>query len=664
MLISSRQSEILKLAGIKEKKRATGINFDAARKQISQNDIGGDQNIGFIQHVQLISDTTLLELESTNLNDEFRKILNQDEAFFVICGLVFNNKTSEANDVFPLMKDLLISKRMVKPGDLQKSEYMVGVNLSDIDSIKSLFAKLLKAVQDQELLNRSSANSVSGEDYISNDIKFEFGDGWKVVYLPAFNEKDMPIFPGKPNSSYDRTLEGNKNGLCLGSQQNLYQDNNSGKIFSVRNPENEPEVTIRISNNELQEAKGKNNLSPSVDGAKHAKIWFESDKNRDLNYLNNHDYKKFPPTTIEFARSAFAQDNNSCLTGGWVSSWFGNGILELDNYVKTLVEQRDIQIVYSGMGKKYKELIQPVVEYWCEEFVRNDDLSLFGGDKIDRTKLEHESWKTYRKLQIMKNAIEKLSKLKPDTFLTIGAGLIPEFAQYLNIAAKQSIKNNPKYFLQMFLGKYPQFSQEPELIVAAKNYAEKHPDYFLWEFADKYPAYADIAAKNLAEKDPSSFLESFADKYPAYADIAAKNYAEKEPHYFLRNFADKYPAYNDIAAKDYAEKEPYYFLADLADKYPAYADIAAKNLAEKHPDYFLADLADKYPAYADIAAKNLAEQYPSSFLWDFAKTYPKYADLARRLLANASSAHNNRLIKLSKALSMLGLDLGRLNDDF
>ena len=244
-----------------------------------------------------------------------------------------------------------------------------------------------------------------------------------------------------------------------------------------------------------------------------------------------------------------------------------------------------------------------------------------------------------------KNCAEK----SPANFLLDFADKYPAYA---DIAAKDLAEKDPGYFLLEFADKYPKYAD-----IAAKDYAEKHPDYFLQYFADKYPVYVDIAAKNLAENYQYGFLLDFADKYPAYADIAAKNLAEQYPSDFLQNFANKYPAYADLAAENLAEKEPGYFLQNFANKYPAYADIAAKNLAEKHPDYFLRNFADKYPTYADIAAKNLAEQYPSDFLANYADKYPQYVEKARRLLllANASTKHNARLIKLANALMMIGL---------
>lgn len=91
-------------------------------------------------------------------------------------------------------------------------------------------------------------------DYKSSprdNLIYDFGDGYKIVYVPAFGEMEpYPLteaeLEGEKNrTSYDRIMEGNKMGICLGKKMKLYQNNSGGKIYSLRNSSNEPCVTIR-----------------------------------------------------------------------------------------------------------------------------------------------------------------------------------------------------------------------------------------------------------------------------------------------------------------------------------------------------------------------------------------------------------------------------------
>jgi hypothetical protein len=86
----------------------------------------------------------------------------------------------------------------------------------------------------------------------NENVIHDFGDGFKIVYVPAFGEMEgYPLTEEElktdatKNTSHDRIVEGNKMGVCLGKKMRLYQNNNSGKIYSLRNSANEPCVTIR-----------------------------------------------------------------------------------------------------------------------------------------------------------------------------------------------------------------------------------------------------------------------------------------------------------------------------------------------------------------------------------------------------------------------------------
>lgn len=119
----------------------------------------------------------------------------------------------------------------------------------------------------QQLAEAPEKQLASGK-YITNIVEHEFKDGWKIVYVPAANETipfsieeygQTKLLDG---TSWDRTVEGDLMGICLGRESQLYQNNNYGKIYSLRDPKNHPHMTIRVLSNQVLEARGKGNSDP------------------------------------------------------------------------------------------------------------------------------------------------------------------------------------------------------------------------------------------------------------------------------------------------------------------------------------------------------------------------------------------------------------------
>ena len=88
----------------------------------------------------------------------------------------------------------------------------------------------------------------------NKNVIHDFGDGFKIVYVPAVGEMQQYELSDEDKSSldqpnkktsYDRVIEGNKMGICLGKKMRLYQDNGGGKVYSLRDSKNDPCVTIR-----------------------------------------------------------------------------------------------------------------------------------------------------------------------------------------------------------------------------------------------------------------------------------------------------------------------------------------------------------------------------------------------------------------------------------
>ena len=377
-------------------KSAKNINWNTAEKSIldesgsqpSRNDV-----LHELSKNKYFSDEDIENITNIKIEEGFAKILNKSELIFLEIGAYSNEALNQLNEI----KDYLINERGVKkPGDLSE---LVSFDLNNPKDISEKFNSINAA----QIRWHENAQSISideaGDRYLTHEIHHEFGDGWNIVYVPAIGEG--PLYNNEENRSNDRTVEGNKMGICLGYGSGLYQTNSSGEIYSVRDPSNNPHVSIRITNsgsgNTLIEAKGKYNHPPSVEGAMHAKKWFEKLSKiltGGFDYLENSDYKAFPPTTKEevLAILDMKETRPAALQGvkeevyighlepflaGWVSSWYKKGIDRLDDVVKHMSDIKHPVLLHSGLNKKHKELLSDVFEYWSRRYLEADDPTIF-----------------------------------------------------------------------------------------------------------------------------------------------------------------------------------------------------------------------------------------------------------------------------------------------
>lgn len=665
MRISSRQ--IIKVAGPKEKKRAGGINFDFAQKELGKS--GGEISKDTIQRYLEqnkdglpFSDDDLLKIESLNLSESARKRVNEEEAFFLIVGAI-TSKEDERASISSINE--FLERSEFKPGDL-KANFMSGVDLLNLTSITAEWDNFYARVKEEEEEVREKELDSKQEEYISDVVVYrDFGDGWKVVYVPAAGE--MEEFPGLPGTSHDRILEGNKNGLCLGSLSKLYQSNDNGKIFSVRDPRNSPQVTIRIFKNYLKEAKGKQNSPPSSIAAAHAKIWFETIE--DLKYEDNSDYLMFPPEDSESAKRIFQKDPQAPYDGGWIADWYGKGIEELDNDVKNKIANNDRSVFV--LASKHKDLIKPVIQH----LLRDRD----GGESylLDSLFEKYNLHKIYKDLPEMIRSGKIKAKTSPRFFIKYFKG--ESWAEpYLPEAKEKIIKDLPWYIVDDFRN---EAWAKPHLLNAIESYIENFPEDFLevmkQNWVNKYlPAIADIFSK----KNPAYFLEHLIDKPWArdYIPAAIKNTINIDPSDFIDQFKEESWAeeYLPLAGEALAKQDYKLFLRSYS-KYnwsePG-IKIALEKEAEDDPisllDRIVDDPSDEdyiplVEDYLPEVAKEYVRRNPERFLeafkyrdWANKKRDDlkgkSYVNLAMELLSKKSS-YSPRLLKLSKMLLSLGL---------
>lgn len=612
--ISSRQ--IIKEAGPKEKKRAGGINFEWAKSQLSLErpgeEIPGQEIKDFLEKNKLdkrapIDEDRLGWIERLNLNEASIAKTTPDEKLVIIVGSVLSsNSEEEAGAKIGDFNWYLVT--------FEKNAGSFGIpQLTNpmSEELMGIFNKLYGLVREEKIKFESNVSSSASTVYLSNEVVYDFGDGWRVVYVPAKGE--IEEYPGLPNTSNDRVLEGNKNGLCLGSELKFYQDNSDGKIYSVRDEGNNPAVTIRIFNNELQEAKGKNNNPPGVKGAIYAAKWFESLDG--LSYKNNYDFKNFPPTNIEDAKSSFYENIDSPYRNKWIQAWYKQGIPELDQDVERRIKENDPLVFKSGLGKKYNELVQPVVKWWCDSYIRGDS-----GPDVLFYLSTHEVYKTHKKLPEMSAAVKKLSEKEPLMFVNLGLPEIPEYKKYSDKPIRISAEESPIDILRLRDREWT----KPYLDLAAKNAAIKEPSYFLRYFIkeDWAKPYLGLAAKNLAEKDPYYLLHKFSKEEWAqpYLDRSAEVYAEEAPFYFLREFFREEWAqpYLDVTAEKTAESQPYSFVQLFSEESWAkpHLSSAIMKAIKDDPNHFLDTLRNNKAVqpYLGLAAKEIALRDPYYFL--------------------------------------------------
>lgn len=707
-IISVRQ--IIKEAGPKERKRAGGINFEHVRSNLSS---GGEEvprsaidSALLDERNLLISGELLNSINDLNLSEDARKRVNSDEAFLIIAGAVLSSDgRGEAEGKITVFNWYLVTKEL-SPGSFGITPQQT----LDVEEIKNIFNREFEKVKVEKEASEREAEKAKSGGYISNDIVYDFGDGWKVVYIPATGE--IKEYPGLRNTSHDRILEGNKNGLCLGSGNQMYQDNASGKVYSVRDGANKPRVTIRIDNNKLEEAKGRNNNPPDTEGAAHANSWFESLK--DLDYKDSGDFNSFPPLNIEKAKGLFDESPDEAYEKGWVAHWYGRGISRLDKDVEERFEIYDPSIIKSGFGKfpQFFKKTLPVVQYWCKKYLEENSLDargiLFGEGYWNPP--THEIFKTYKKEDLMRSAVEKLSKESPTYYFELGLQEIPEYNEFSSLPIKAYIEDNAVDFINRFSDKE---WAKPYLGMARDRIAEEaklNPRVFIKDYSRMgwVKPYLGIAAESLAKSDPEEiiFMSLKEEWVKPYLGVAAENLAKEKSLYFLEEYSDKKWAkpYLDLAIRTLAEKSPenlllYHTRREWGDLATPYLGIAAEKFSEENEYGFLSDYSDELWAlpYVDSAAKRLAERNGTTFLnhsvewWakpyldialeDAAKTFPdvllryysnrdwankpvakldgkSWIDYAREVTQNKTASnkiYDLKLARLSRSLRSFGL---------
>ena len=615
-------SSFHKIAGKAEAKKVNGLNFEELRKKLTSEGLEptseeikekllDESNLAISNHEKDL----ILNL---NLSDSSRKRVNEIEAALIIIGAVLSNSSNykEIIDTF----NWYLETKELSPGSLN----IATSSIFNVDSIKDTFNNLYEKVEEEKRKSDEIASSSKNDNYLSNEVVYDFGDGWRVVYVPAAGE--MEEFPGLAGTSHDRILEGNKNGLCLGNQLKYYQNNDQGKIYSIRDPINKPMVTIRIDGDSLEEAKGKSNNAPDVESAEKTDIWLKTleESNENFNYKDNEDYLKFPPLDIDKAKELFSKNKDNSYESGWVHHWYGKGIDKLDEDVDDKIKNNDPILITSGFGKNsvFFEKIKPVVIYWCNRYPKSKKI-LFGTEYYPPY---HEVFKTYKKLPEMQEAVRKFAEEKKNAVLFFESGIykIKEYEKYIDNLAKYYAIEKPIELMQKY---HREYWAQPYLADAARFMAKADYRDFLENFSEESWAkpFLGLASNIFINKNPSAYFKLFHKKPWAepYLDRAIKESAKQHPKYFLKNFTNIVIAkpYISMAVNSLLEEDPNIFLKDFTTLPWAsdYIEIAIEKALQINPNVFLKHFSkDEWAQpYISKAAEKSAEINPLQFLASF-----------------------------------------------
>ncbi len=510
-------TNLIKMASKAGKNAAASLNFSMAQSELRES-LGREPTKDEVKlHIAsspYFKEEELMEIFALTIPKELYEKLNEAEKKFIEIGtyMYIRKGGGDFNSLFRIIyNNITQSEKVKKPGDLFESYKITLQTMDNISSIESKYT---------EIINDASHNYK--DQYIYNDQVYRFGDGWSIVYVRA--EGEVKRYRSLEGTSNDRIVEGNKMGICLGSSSKFYQDNKTGRIYSLRDPENNPRATFRLNSGKLEEAKGRFNAPPDVEATKHILEFFNlEDENKpgdfkNLSYKDCADFKKLPPVTAEEAASRFNNDEEilEAYKAGWLPYWVGKGIDKIDINVARRVKNKSFLIIVSNLVRynrdnpEYKE----VAKFWAEEFSKGN-YGVYGenifGEMIDIDEDEdedededddryrrvgydplitredviefenpaHEIWKIYKKEPWMQKAVGRLFEKDPTRAFAIGIDSIPEykesFSEQISKAILDGIKNptveNAVIYFEKYadteeFGKYKEdiFKNAPDLV--------------------------------------------------------------------------------------------------------------------------------------------------------------------------------------------------------
>lgn len=399
-----------------------------------------------------------------------------------------------------LILDFLFSEdsdiEIEKPGDV---EALFPFSFDSREEIKTVF-NALDEKQDEwhramssEAGQASSSSGAYGYGYLTNIVVHNFGDGWRLVYLPGQGDPEMVPWSENNAYSHDRIQEGDNNSLCLGSGSKLYNDNNHGFIYSLRDPSNKPIATMRTKLNlrekadlseeyfSIEEIREKYNGSLGIESSMYLRNFFES-RNAYSGY-----YSRYLKDTSEYSLlgsiNAVTDKERENKRG------LSDNVKDIFDWIYFLNKKRSNKKEsqkYAAYFKYYDELIG------IRNDLYNDDSGLFfNGSSVvnDESRVTKYIYKILTKIKDSNSAAFTANDFKERLF---GIGIdhedlkkfysrifpkIPSGKDALRIISKESPKivyngvNRSYYSLHNFLGEYGPIAAKT-LLSGGDNYLD------------------------------------------------------------------------------------------------------------------------------------------------------------------------------------------------
>lgn len=309
------------------------------------------------------SEDTINKLKNVSVDIEkyrLQRVLSRYEKSFLLLGAILTRNTGR----FGLIFDYL-------DGSGVSNDFFARYNLSnnDIANKEKVISTFTAIDIEQDRWHKESAEK-SAEDmknlktdevlghYKTNDVVYNFDNGYRVVRVPASEDTEFR-WKDDEETSYDRVIEGNLMGICLGSGQLLYQSD--CEVYSLRDRNNNPHVTMRIEEGEFEEIKGKSNEIPVLKYSRMVREWIGTFPGNPAGALD--DYFLMPVSTVEEAEHVLKDaewdadtysSNPFLFETDLISEWYDKSDL-FKEYVEELKEKGDSHILNTALADNNRD---------------------------------------------------------------------------------------------------------------------------------------------------------------------------------------------------------------------------------------------------------------------------------------------------------------------
>jgi hypothetical protein len=221
-------------------------------------------NIHLANSLDYLVDLNLKKLQKTNKRDKSEDARSYYERLQELAksGPLFSAETIQIIEDYKIKEKNTAKWLATKiENGLEPPESEELTNISDWIRDQEPDLEKLDFEEAKELSDEWHESFVESDESVSyktNDVDYDFGDGYTMVLVPV----------------EDLDAEGTLMGHCVGSYKD--QVENGTKIFSLRDSDNKPHITIELTDDgEIEQVKGKKNSEPSKKYRLYVWKWIE-----------------------------------------------------------------------------------------------------------------------------------------------------------------------------------------------------------------------------------------------------------------------------------------------------------------------------------------------------------------------------------------------------